>query len=167
MTDRDQQFLALYQQFRFNEQQQFYQSRVTEFQMAHGQDITLSAVLMFFASTAAALAAVESEWASLWVLLAIVFPILSTAVSAYNELYAFERLAKLYQDAANALLYARADAPDLQQGLPDAQHHRLLSAYVEQVESIFRREQSQWGQLRNEVKIAELPSAQTQQSQKS
>ncbi len=39
-------------------------------------------------------------------------PSFSTALPAYNGLYAFERQAKVYGDAANALLRARADSPE-------------------------------------------------------
>ena len=94
-------------------------------------------------------------------MLAVIFPGLSTALSAYDGLYAFERQAKLYRDAANAVHRARADAPDLKQGLTETDYRRALSAYVYEVESIFRQEQGQWGQLINEIKPAEPPKAES------
>jgi hypothetical protein len=96
---------------------------------------------------------------TLWAVLAVVFPALFTALSAYNGLYAFERQAKLYHDAANALLRARADAPDLKPGITGADYRQALSAYVNKVESILRREQGQWGQLTSEIEPIEPPVA--------
>lgn len=159
MAEREQQFLAVYQRYRFADQHAFYQRRQAEFQAAHRQALTLSAWLMFSASAAATLAAAQAcDWTSVWTLLAIVFPILSTALQAYGELYAFEQQAKLYQDAANALHRARADAPDLQPGLTEGDYRRVLVAYVEEVEDVLRKELSQWGQLRNEMKLSKQPS---------
>jgi hypothetical protein len=159
MAEREQQFLAVYQRYRFADQHAFYQRRLAEFQAAHHQALTLSAWLMFFASTAAALAATHAlGWPPVWTLLAVVFPILSTAIQAYDDLYAFEQQAKLYQDAANALHRVRADAPDLRPGLTKDEYRRGLAAYVEEVEDVLRKELSQWGQLRNEMKLSQQPS---------
>jgi hypothetical protein len=159
MSERDKQFMALYQQWRFKGQQDWYKSRRTEFETAHSQAMTLSTVLMFLTSLMATLAAANiGGWTHVWALLAIIFPVLSTAISAYNELYAFERQAKLYQDADNALLRARAEAPDLKPELTGIEYQRVLAAYVDHVENVFRTEQGQWGQLVNQLKSAEQPA---------
>jgi hypothetical protein len=92
----------------------------------------------------------------LWSILAVAFPTLSTALSAYNAVYSFERQGKIYGDAADALLRARADSPDLKPPLNDAAFEKAL---VEQVEQILRNEQAQWGQLIGEIKPAEAPSS--------
>ncbi len=92
-----------------------------------------------------------------WSILAVAFPAISTALSAYNAFYAFERQAKIYGDAANALLHARADSPDLKPSMDDAAFEKALGAHVEQVELILRNEQAQWGQLVGEIKPAEAP----------
>jgi hypothetical protein len=92
-----------------------------------------------------------------WSILGVVFPALSTALSAYNAVYAFERQGKIYGDAANALLRARADSPDVKPPLDDAAFEKALGAHVEQVEQILRNEQAQWGQLIGETKPVEPP----------
>jgi hypothetical protein len=158
MNARDEQFLALYQRQRFEDQQGWYEQRRAEFEAAHSQVVTLTAGLMVLAAAAAALASANvGELKSLWSVLAVVFPSLSTALAAYNGLYAFEQQAKLYRDAANTLLRARADAPALQQGLPETGYRDALKAYVGQTEEIFRREQGQWGQLVSEIKPIKPP----------
>lgn len=159
MSKRDEQFLALYQQYRFEDQRGWYKRRHAEFEAVHGQVVTLTGLLMVLAGTVAALAAAGvGGLNALWAVLAVVLPALSMALSAYNGLYAFERQTKLYRDAANMMHRARADAPDLGPRLGDAGYRRALSDYVEKVEEILRREQGQWGQLVSEKPIEPPPA---------
>jgi hypothetical protein len=160
MSERDEQFLALYQQYRFEDQRGWYQRRRAEYEAAYDQVIGLTGWLMVLAGTAGALAAAHvGGLKTLWAVLAVVFPVLSTALSAYNGLYTFERQAKLYRDAANMMLRARADAPDLTQGITETGYRHKLSAYVNKVEGILRTEQGQWGQLTSEIEPIEPPAA--------
>jgi len=159
MSERNEQFLALYQQYRFEDQRGWYERRQAESEAAYGQVITLTGLLMVLAGTAAALASADvGGLKTLWAVLAVVFPAVSTALSAYNGLYAFERQAKLYRDAANMMLRTRAGAPDLKPEITQAGYRRALSAYVNKVEGILRTEQGQWGQLISESAPTE-PSA--------
>jgi hypothetical protein len=161
MNARDEQFLALYQRHRFKDQQGWYEQRRAEFDAAHSQVVTLTAGLMVLVAAAAALASADvGGLKPLWSVLAVVFPGLSTALAAYNGLYAFEQQAKLYRDAANTLFRAGADVPTLQQGLAETRYRDALRAYIEQTEGIFRREQGQWGQLVSEIKPIEPPERQ-------
>lgn len=157
MTARDQQFFTLYRQHRFEDQRAFYDSRRREFEAAQDESVWLTAVLMVFTAAFAAFAAANvGGLKGLWSVLAVTFPALGTALSAYNGLYAFERQAKLYGDAANALLRARADAPDVRPMLDEAgSQGMVLQAYVQQVERILGAEQAQWGQLIGEIKPVE------------
>src|SRR5215210_4906563 len=158
MTERDQKFFDLYRKYRFEDQRAFYESRRTEFEAARDEAAWLASVLMIFTSAAAALASANvGDLKALWSILAIAFPALATALAAYNGLYAFERHAKLYGDAANALFRARADGPDLKPPMDDAAFHEALSAHVEQVETILRGEQAQWGQMIGEIKPVAAP----------
>ncbi len=158
MNEHDKQFLDLYQKYRYEDQKNWYEGRRVEFEAARDQVITLNVALMGLAAAAAVLAAADVfRLKALWAVLAVIFPVLSTAISAYDGLYAFERQAKLYQDAFNALLRVRADAPDLKQGITEAGYRSALSAYVNQVEAVSRREQGQWGQLMSEIKPSEPP----------
>jgi len=153
MTTRDQQFLALYDLHRLQDQRVFYQNRQKEFDAARDELTWLTALFLVLTAGASALASANlGGLKPVWSTLAVVFPTLSTALAAYNGLYAFERQAKLYGDAANALLRARADAPDVKLPLDDAASHAALSAHVEQVEEILATEQAQWGQLAGEIK---------------
>ncbi len=74
-----------------------------------------------------------------------------------DVLHAFERQAKLYSDAANALLRARADAPDLKPPMDDLAFSAAVSAHVQQLEQILAGEQAPWGQLIGEIKPVEPP----------
>lgn len=159
MTVRDQQFFAVYRQYRVEDQRAFYDNRRREFQAAQDEAVWLSAVLMVFTAASAAFATANvGGLKELWSVLAVAFPALGTALSAYSGLYAFERQAKIYGDAANALLRARADAPDLRPLLDDATSQGVLRAYVQQVEHILGAEQAQWGQLAGEIKPVEPPA---------
>ena len=161
MDERDRQFLALYQTYRHEDQRAYYEERRSEFEAAHEQAITLTGVLMMLAAVAATLAAADAgglqAW---WAVLAVSLPMVSTAVAAYDNLYAFEQQAKLYRDAGDSLLFVRADAPDLRPGLTAAGACRALNSYVNRVESVMRREQGQWGQLIGEVDSMQVERAQ-------
>jgi hypothetical protein len=160
MRERDQQFLALYEKHRFEDQRAFYDSRRREFDSARDQVLWLIAVFMVLTAVVAALASANvGGLKALWSILGVAFPALSTALSTYNALYAFERQAKIYGDAANALLRAHADSPDLKPPMDDAAFQEALSAHVEQVEQILRNEQAQWGQLIGEIKPAAPPQS--------
>ena len=153
MTARDQEFLTLYRTHRFEDQRAFYDSRRGEFEAARDELVWLTGVLMILTAAVAAMASADvGKLAWLWSILAVILPTLSTALAAYNGLYAFERQAKLYGDAADALMRARADSPDVRPPMDDAAFHEALSAHVAQVEQILGGEQAQWGQLVGEIK---------------
>ena len=82
--------------------------------------------------------------------LAAILPALATALAAYGALFAFDRHAKLYADAVRNL--GGLEEPDLATAGDDREAEEALTRYVEQVEKIFRDEQSQWGQLAAEPK---------------
>ena len=99
----------------------------------------------------------------LWSILAVAFPAFSTALAAYNGLYAFERQAKLYGDTANALLRADADSPDPMVAVDDEVFAAAVIAHVQQVEQILGGEQAQWGQLVGEIKPVAPPETKPEQ----
>src|SRR5437764_14188414 len=107
MTQHDQEFLALYRKHRFENQRAFYDSRRREFETARDQVLWLTAVFMVLTAAVAALASANvGGLKSLWAVLVVAFRALSTALAAYNALYPCERQAKIYGDAADALLRA-------------------------------------------------------------
>jgi hypothetical protein len=155
MNSLDETFLELYHKHRYTDQQQFYKQRAEEFDVAHSQAVTVTGVLLVLTAAAAAAAGVSDGALKVACgILAVVFPVLSTAFTAYLRLYSFDGQAKLYHDAQKALMQARA----LQPGLGDADYPAALQAYVRQVEDVLRREQGQWGQLVSEIKPAQPPS---------
>jgi SMODS and SLOG-associating 2TM effector domain 1 len=152
----DRQFLKLYQSYRYEDQLNFYKSRQREFTSAQTQAITISIGLIFLAAIAGALESIDIPWLRLSCLLAAaICPVLSTALAAYNALYAFEHQAKLYQDTAHNLLQARALIPDLKPGLNDTEYADQLRNFVHEVEDTFLAEQGQWGQLAKNMKPPE------------
>jgi hypothetical protein len=159
VTERDGRFLELYRAHRFEDQRTFYRSRRSEFEAARDEVGWLTSFLMILTGAASALASAPDlggmRW--LWTVLAIAFPAVSTALCAYSSLYAFERQGKIYGDAENALICARADAPDLRPPTDEASFHQALSAHVQQVEQILATEQAQWGQLIGEIKPVSAP----------
>jgi ABC-type multidrug transport system fused ATPase/permease subunit len=152
----DQQFLKLYQKYRYEDQLNFYKQRHREFAKAQAQAIFISIGLMFIVCLAGALEQINIRWLNLTCLwLAVICPILSTAITAYGTLYAFEQQAKLYQDTLNNLQRVRVLLTDLEQGLSDDDFAVRLGNYVQTVENIFLAEQGQWGQLAKKMKPAE------------
>lgn len=158
MDNRHEQFLNLYQTWRHKDQAGFYQARCMEFERARRQAIISAGVLMLLTTmvsifTATGLFLPKWVWASLGVFL----PALSTALTAYNSLFAFEQQLKLYKDASRGLHRAEADAYGLRKSADEADYLKKIEAYVNQVEGIFRKEQGQWGQLISEIKPVEPP----------
>lgn len=154
MSQREsQQFLELYQNYRYQDQLSFYSKRRREFSKAQTQAITISIGLIFLAAIAGVFESIDIPWLKLTCLLAAaICPVLSTAFAAYNALYAFEQQAKLYQDTINNLQRARVLVPDVKQGLSDADFAAHLNKFVQEVENVFLTEQGQWGQLAKRMK---------------
>jgi SMODS and SLOG-associating 2TM effector domain 1 len=161
VTERDKQFTEAYRAHRFEDQRTFYHSRRSEFEAARDQSSWLTSFLMILTGAASALASAPElggpKW--LWSILAIALPAVATALFAYSSLYGFERQGKIYGDAENALICARADAPDLKPPMDDTAFHQAMGAHVQQVEQILSAEQAQWGQLIGEIKPMPAPQA--------
>ena len=153
----DQQFFELYQSERFEDQLGYYKRTREEFTKAQTEAVIGSIIMIFLAGAAGiAASSVSIHWLKLlFLLLAAIFPIFSTALAAYSALYGFEQQSKLYQDTINNLLHARALAPVPQQNLPEDEFTRQLNVYVQEVEKTFQREQGQWGQLAERMKPSE------------
>lgn len=149
MTRDPKVLFELYARSRHEDQLRYYRGRVGVYERALTQLGFWTAIVLIGASTAAALAGNGVADVHVWAVLAIVLPALATVLSAYGALFGFEQQAKLYNDAASALQRAKRDAPDVEHA---ADPYEALRDYVEQVEEILRREQSQWGQFASEQK---------------
>jgi conflict system pore-forming effector with SLATT domain len=166
MNQRNEEFMKLYQKYRYDDQIKFYKDRSQEFKEANEQLLNATGVIMIITAGVSAATALQIPpfWKTVLAILAVGLPALSTALAAYNELFAFERQSKLYQDAENALLAALAESPDVKkQGLSESEYDIAVGVYVNVVEGVFRKEQGQWGQLQSQAKMVELPAAKTKE----
>jgi ABC-type transport system involved in cytochrome bd biosynthesis fused ATPase/permease subunit len=154
VSDRDEQFLQLYRDGRVGDQLAYYDARVAEYESAHSQVVTISATFAALAAFAGVLAAADvAGQRPLWAALAVAFPALATAFTAYDALYAFQHQARLFQDAAQLLDRTRAAEPDTAQ----AADQQARSQYVSAVENILVTESGHWGQLISDLKLPDAP----------
>lgn len=158
MSQRDdRQFFELFQAERFEDQLRYYTRTRKEFDRAKTEAVIGSITLLFLAGAAGVAASLTTlPWLKLlFLLVAAISPIFSTALAAYSTLYGFEHQAKLYQDTVNNLLHARALAPIVELNLTETEFTRQLDEYVQEVEKTFQKEQGQWGQLAEHMKPPE------------
>jgi uncharacterized membrane protein len=149
VTSRERQFVELYRAARVEDQRGYYEQTAGRFAAAHRQLLLISAVLFGISGAIALLAGVDVPGKLVWAILAAVVPAITTAIAAYQGLFGFERVAKLYHDAARNL---RRTQPPIVADTTTTQAE--IAAYVVEVERIFERERGQWGQL-----AAEPPAA--------
>ncbi|HEU5370660.1 MAG TPA: hypothetical protein VFU69_19460, partial [Ktedonobacterales bacterium] len=150
--EEEQQLWQLYYYQRYENQLTFYASRRNEFQKAQAQATFLTITLMTSASIVSFLGSANVLSFSLgWSVLAVVFPVLAASLSNYESVYAFERHAKLYEDALVGL--ESIGMPLISEGASIAS----LQKYASLIESVLKTEQGQWGQLISEVKGAAPP----------
>ena len=139
-------FWELYYQRRYKDQVGFYESRKNEFQRAQSQATILTITLLTAASVVSLFGSADLlNFSTGWAVLAVFFPVLATALSTYQSVYAFDRQAKLYQDASAVLNTVKM--PQTAEGSQGIS----LQDYVEQIEYIFKMEQGQWGQLVGQI----------------
>ena len=158
MKERDRQFLESYKIYRLQDQEEYYEERIKEYQAARNQIINVTGFCMFLAAVFSLLSTLNHGPLSIEMVkkifggLAVVIPAFSSAVAAYNTLYAFEKQSKLYEDALTALKRAYAESPIHLKDLSPADFHQRLRHYIRETESVMRSEIGQWGQLISEVK---------------
>ncbi len=158
MSQRDQQFLQLYHTYRHEEQIDYYEKREKEFEEAQNEFVNISTVLMIVAAMMSILSSIDSsDFKIWWAVLAVVFPTLSAALSTYNNLYAFERQAKIYQDAVHRLWKSRRKFRVIQRLKQESEYHQAMVDYVNEVEKVFLEERGQWGLLVDDIKPIEPP----------
>jgi len=162
MNERDEQFLKLYDQHRYREQIDYYEKRKKAFERAQSEFINISTVLMILAALMGILSSIDSwNFRLWWAVLAVIFPTISAALSAYNSLYAFEQQAKIFQDTALRLHEARVKSPYIRHLVQESDYHQAIGEFVNEVETVFVEERGQWGLLAHGIKEIEprLPEA--------
>jgi SMODS and SLOG-associating 2TM effector domain 1 len=155
MSERNQDFLRFYEQYRIRDQITFYTGRLDEFDRATGQGLFVSATILGFASGAGALAGTTLGWARGWAAVAAILSALSTALAAYIALYAFEQQSKIYGDALRAVRVASRPTPDPDLPRSDRTPEQNIAEMVKRVEQVLRQEQSQWGQLTSQIQAGD------------
>jgi hypothetical protein len=142
VSSREQQFVELYRRARVEDQRTYYEDTARRFEAAHRQLLLGSAVVFGLSGAIAVLSGTEVPGKLVWAILAAVLPAVTTAIVAYQGLFSFERVAKLYRDAARNLRRSRTPVVD-----DTASAQASVAAYVAGIEAIFERERGQWGQL--------------------
>ena len=142
MNDRAQQFVEVYRQARLEDQRTYYERTASRFQAAQRQLLLTSAIVFGISGTVGLIAGLDVPGKLVWAILAAILPAVTTVLSAYEGLYAFERVAKLNRDAARNL--RRVETPSLS---GDIDERTVIAQYVADVEQIFTNERGQWGQL--------------------
>jgi SMODS and SLOG-associating 2TM effector domain 1 len=153
MLEHPQEVLDLYRKYRLDDQvRDYYTPRSREYRAAFRQSLVGKSILLALGAVAGVLAAANvGGQRVLWSVLAAAFPAVSTALVAYDGMFAFERLAKLYSDVVRSVSrVARPSGPNLQD--------TDVTAYVAEIEGIFLREQGQWGQLTRDIELQSPPS---------
>ena len=145
MNERERQFVELYRQARVEDQRGYYDRTAGRYEGAHRQLLLVSAILFGVSSTVALISGIDVPGKQVWAVFAAVLPAVTTAIAAYEGLFSFERVAKLYRDAARNL--RRAQPPLIDDA---ATADAAVANYVAEVERIFERERGQWGQLGSE-----------------
>jgi hypothetical protein len=142
MSARARQFVEIYRTARVEDQRNYYHRTAHEFEAAHRQLLLVSSLVFGISGAVGLIAGLDVPGKLVWAILAAILPAITTALAAYQGLYAFERVAKLYGDAARNLRLI--EGPKLSDS---ADELAAVAFYVNQVESIFKRERGQWGQL--------------------
>ena len=150
------QFFQLYRKHRHMYQLGYYTKRQREFSGAYNEALALSITLIVITTLASAFESL-STLRLFFTLVAVVCPVLAAALTAYNALYSFEEQAKLYDDARSNLEVILAQVTTLPQEAEDeAEFHKRVTKYVQEVEGIFSSEEGQWGQLARSMKPPEI-----------
>jgi SMODS and SLOG-associating 2TM effector domain 1 len=143
MTERADQFAALYAEDRFGDQRDWYHQRRVEAEKARDQTIHAKWVFSTLAAMAGSVAAAVPDWRTGLAIAAAFLAATAASLTAFQTLFAFPRLAKLYKDAEMSLMALDAAGAAFRPGLSQAETRSL----VERVEKVFLQENGQWGQL--------------------
>lgn len=141
MTERSAQFAALYAEDRIADQLGFYNKRRIEAETARDQAIHAKWVFSTLAAIAGSVGAAVPGWRTGLAIAAAFLAAAATALTAYQSLYAFPRLAKLYRDAEMSLSALTRAGEQL------AANPAQTREIIDRIEKVFLQENGQWGQL--------------------
>jgi hypothetical protein len=136
--------MRIYASRRVDYQIQFYQSRILEFDGNSEMMFRLTAIVMSLSTILAALSMQADS--SLLRLMTAMLPALAALVSAFRQLYQWERQAAIYRDSILGLEEARLVMPDMDV-LDPATAYLVYPELVKRAEQVFQDEVNQWGQV--------------------
>lgn len=140
------QFLQFYEKYRRQDQRDFYKRNIEEFTSAQRQAVWCTVILSFLTTAMGIIGGfVPSPSKPIFLALAAIFPIISTALAGYSALHGFEQQTKLYQDARKNL--TSISFPNLQQEQQNGDPTSEIRSFVNKVEDVLQKEHSFWGQL--------------------
>jgi hypothetical protein len=142
-AERAAQFAKFYAEDRLDDQLGYYTRRRKEAEKAHDQAIHAKWMLSTLAAIAGSVGAAVPNWRIGLAIAAAFLAAAAAALTAYQSLYAFPRVAKLYHDAELSLTALKA-ARDIRVAALTRQETRT---FVERAEEVFSKENGQWGQL--------------------
>jgi SMODS and SLOG-associating 2TM effector domain 1 len=151
VNERSRQVLALYREARVKDQLDYYAAASAEYERASSQSLAVAAVLLSVTTLAGALAGLDITGKIGWAIAAAVLPALSTVLAAYEALFGFDRVGKLFTDAIRSL--HGLEPPDVTSAADDAVDSAEIAKYAAAVEAVLRTEQSQWGQLTAKLEV--------------
>jgi SMODS and SLOG-associating 2TM effector domain 1 len=146
MSTRAEQFLEVYSTERVENQRTYYERTATRFESRRQQVLLASSVVFGVSAAVGLIAGLDVRGKLVWAALAAILPAVTTALAAYDGLYAFERITKLNRDAARNL--KRIAVPELEDA---GGKQAAVARYVAEVEQVFVHERGQWGQLQAEA----------------
>lgn len=155
---------ALFQEFALEDQRRYYKNTVKRYRTAAGQVNRWRALMALGTGIAAALAslvvssspqcsipepaadcAFTTSLTSLLAIASIVLPAVAALFGTLADLYQWDRMVTIYDEAVQNIEIADAQSPD--DGIPDEITYRAaLMAYAEGTLSVMHDESAQWGQ---------------------
>jgi len=139
--DSVRQAVKLYQEYRIDDQRDYYEGRAGEYDNASSQLSTVTTLLLLIAAIAGALGAggVGISRAS-WGIVAAACSALVAAIAGWGTLIGFQQNAKLFHGAGRSLRELGGQLAD------HPGDHAVLLNTVVQVEAVLQSETGQWGQ---------------------
>jgi len=148
----------IYVERRLRYQMGYYQSKMVQFENNLDNAFRLNAIVMTLNSLLAAFGTVSSS--SVVHLITAVLPALAALISAFRQLYQWDRQSQLYKDTVLGLQRASLVLPDIDDPneIRPEEASIIFPKLVSTAEDVFKEEVSQWGQIAAGNKSGEAES---------
>ena len=137
----------IYVERRLYYQMGYYQSKMVQFENNLDNAFRFNAIVMTLNSLLAAFGTVSSS--SVVHLITAILPALAALISAFRQLYQWDRQSQLYKDTVLGLQRARLILPDIDDPneIRPEEATIIFPKLVATTEDVFKEEVSQWGQI--------------------